>query len=115
MFAPHVSTECDCESLFSESGHLAKPHMNRFNNETFERLVIAKHRMGRIYCSKAKVQFEFLCRWKNNSWGKEHDHDDLVFWEQEKSIYLEEFPQHSGLFEGMETDEEDQQEEQQAS
>ena len=49
--APHSTSEANCESLFSESGHLAKPHMNRTANETFERLVIAKHRISRIYVS----------------------------------------------------------------
>ncbi|EJK56684.1 hypothetical protein THAOC_23383, partial [Thalassiosira oceanica] len=67
--------EANCESLFSESGHLAKPHMNRVSNETFERLVIAKHRMSRIYCSPAKVKEEFLRRWKGKLFGKDEDRD----------------------------------------
>ena len=99
--APHSTSEANCESLFSESGHLAKPHMNRTANETFERLVIAKHRMSRIYCSPAKVKEEFLRRWKGKLFGKDEDRDDLQFWEQEKSIFLEEFPQHRDVFDGM--------------
>ncbi|EJK60290.1 hypothetical protein THAOC_19381 [Thalassiosira oceanica] len=73
--APHSTSEANCESLFSESGHLAKPHMNRVSNETFERLVIAKHRMSRIYCSPAKVKEEFLRRWKGKLFGKDEDRD----------------------------------------
>ena len=78
--APHYTSEANCESLFSESGHLAKPHMNRVSNETFERLVIAKHRMSRIYCSPAKVKEEFLWCWKGKLFGKDEDRDDLQFW-----------------------------------
>ena len=98
---PHSTSEANCESLFSESGHLAKPHMNRTANETFERLVVAKHRMSRIYCSPTKVKEEFLRRWKGNLFGTDEDRDDLQFWEQEKSIFLEEFPQHRDVFDGM--------------
>ena len=103
--ASHSTSEADCESLFSESGHLAKPHMNRTSIETFERLVIAKHCMARVYCCKHKVLLEFLRRWKSKKFGEKEDRDDLEFWEQEKNIFLEEFPQHDGIFDGLETDE----------
>ena len=36
------------------------------------------------------------------------DRDDIEFWEQEKSIFLEEFPQHVGLFDGLDTLEDDE-------
>ena len=43
----------------------------------------------------------FLRRWKGKLFGKDEDRDDLQFWEQEKSIFLEEFPQHRDVFDGM--------------
>ena len=63
--------------------------------------------MSRIYCSPAKVKEEFLRRWKGKLFGKDEDRDDLQFWEQEKSIYLKEFPQHSDLFDGVDGEEVD--------
>ena len=57
--------------------------------------------MSRIYCSHAKVKEEFIRWWKGKLFGVNEDRDDVEFWEQERSIYLEEFPQHSGLFDGM--------------
>ena len=103
--APYAKSESDCESLFSESGHLAKPHMNRTNVETFERMCLAKHRIARIYCDKEKVKTEFLRRWKGKLFGENEDRDDVEFWHQERGIYLEEFPQHEGIFVGMKGDE----------
>ncbi|EJK58153.1 hypothetical protein THAOC_21744, partial [Thalassiosira oceanica] len=38
--------------------------------------------------------------------GEDEDRDDVEFWHQEMGIYLEEFPQHEGIFEGIETDDE---------
>ncbi|EJK64638.1 hypothetical protein THAOC_14608, partial [Thalassiosira oceanica] len=37
--------------------------------------------------------------------GEDEDRDDVEFWHQEMGIYPEEFPQHEGIFEGIETDE----------
>ena len=102
--APYGTSESDCESLFSESGHLAKPHMNRINVETFERMCLAKHRIARIYCDKEKVKQEFIRRWKGKLFGENEDRDDVEFWHQEKGIYLEEFPQHVATLEGIEAD-----------
>ena len=47
--------------------------------ETFERLVIAKHRLSRIYCCPEKVKFEFLDRWKRKAWSDKEDRDDIAF------------------------------------
>ncbi|EJK47233.1 hypothetical protein THAOC_34063, partial [Thalassiosira oceanica] len=35
--------------------------------------------------------------------GEDEDRDDVEFWHQEMGIYLEEFPQREGIFEGIET------------
>ena len=37
--------------------------------------------------------------------GEKEDRDIIEFWEQEKNIFLQEFPQHDGIFVGLETDE----------
>ncbi|KAL7531131.1 hypothetical protein ACHAXR_003875, partial [Thalassiosira sp. AJA248-18] len=46
QLAPHITTEVDCESLFSQAGHLSQPNRNRTTAETFERMVMAKHRLA---------------------------------------------------------------------
>jgi hypothetical protein len=66
--APHITTEVDCESLFSQAGHAAHPNRN-------------KHRLSRIYCSQNKVKKEFLDLWKKNAWSEKEDRDDFAFWE----------------------------------
>jgi hypothetical protein len=38
--APHITTEVDCESLFSQAGHAAHQNYIRTVAETFERQVI---------------------------------------------------------------------------
>ena len=98
QLAPHITTEVDCESLFSQAGHLSHPNRNRTVAETFERLVTAKHRLSRIYCDKEKVKHEFIDRWKRNKFSSKEDRDDLEFWEQQKEEYLQENPNHCGMF-----------------
>ena len=90
----NITTEVDCESLFSQAGHAAHPSRNRTVAETFERLVIAKHRLSRIYCCPEKVKFEFLDRWKRKAWSDKEDRDDIAFWEQQKKEYLQLNPTH---------------------
>ena len=63
--APHITTEIDCESLFSQAGHAAQPNRNRTVVETFERLVIAKHSVSRIYCCPEKVKIDLMKKTKN--------------------------------------------------
>ncbi|EJK57527.1 hypothetical protein THAOC_22418, partial [Thalassiosira oceanica] len=55
--------------------------------------------------ASASCLMEFLRRWKGKLFGEDEDRDDVEFWHQEMGIYLEEFPQHEGIFEGIETDE----------
>eukprot|EP00956_Cyclotella_meneghiniana_P014696 scaffold22128_cov73-Cyclotella_meneghiniana.AAC.3 len=76
--ALHITTEVDCESLFSQAGHAAHPNCNRTVAETFERQVLN----------------EFMERWKNKSWSEEEDRDDIEFWEEQKKEYLEQNPTH---------------------
>ena len=98
QLAPHITTEVDCESLFSQAGHLSHPNRNRTVAKTFERLVTAKHRLSRIYCDKEKVKQEFIDRWKKKKFSPKEDRDDLEFWEQQKEEYLQENPNHWGMF-----------------
>ena len=105
QLAPHITTEVDCESLFSQAGHLSQPNRSRTVAETFERLVQAKHRLSRLYCDPKKVKAEFLERRKNKSWSEEEDRDDLEFWNQQKNEYLQQNPTHTLMFdEGFEAD-----------
>eukprot|EP00804_Cyclotella_cryptica_P019955 CCRYP_007840-RA/>CCRYP_007840-RA protein AED:0.04 eAED:0.11 QI:0/0/0/0.66/1/1/3/0/292 len=85
--APHITTEVDCESLFSQAGHAAHPNHNRTVAETLEPLVMGKHRLLRIYCSQNKIKKEFLERWKKTAWSKKEDRDNVEFWEQQKEEY----------------------------
>lgn len=114
QLAPHSTAEVDCESLFSEAGALALPSRSRTKVEMFERLIMGKHRLARVYCDKEKVKTEFLRRWKEKDWRNDDDRDDLDFWKQEKELFLKDLPQHEGLFEGLElnddSDEEDNEE-----
>ena len=99
QLGPHITTEVDCESLFSQAGHLSDPLRNRTKTENFERLVMAKHRMTRMYCCPIKVRNEFMDRFKAKRWLDGEDRDDIEFWEQEKQRYLNEFPHNTGVFE----------------
>ena len=46
--APHITTEVDCESLFSQAEHASHhPNCNRTVAETF--VVMGKHRLSRIF------------------------------------------------------------------
>ena len=100
QLGPHITTEVDCESLFSMAGHLSHPNRNRTVAETFERLVIAKHRLSRIFCCKTKVLNEFMQRSKNKNWSEDDDRDDVEFWGQQKQEYLKKNPSHVGMFIG---------------
>lgn len=104
QLSPHITTEVDCESLFSQAGHAAQPNRNMTTAETFERQVIAKHRLARIYCDPVAVKKEFMERHKKGKWNANEDRDDLAFWESQKKEYLQQNPNHRGMFEELETE-----------
>ena len=104
---PHLTTEVDCESLFSQAGHQSHPERGRTIAETFERLVIGKHRLSRIFCCQSKVLNEFLERWHKKSWSEEEDRDDVEFWNQQKEEYLEQNPSHTGMFDDLDEGEQE--------
>ena len=40
---------------------------------------------------------------KKGKWNAKEDQDDLVFWESQKRDYLQQNPNHTGMFEELET------------
>ena len=102
--ALHITTEVDCDSLFSQAGHAAQPNRNRTWVETFEQLVMSKHRMARIYCFPKKVKREFMKRKKDKDWNEKEERDDIMFWDQQKKLYMQENPTHAQMITELESD-----------
>ena len=55
-------------------------------------MAITKHRMNRIYCCLKKVKQLYLKRKGKGKWDKGEEHDDQIFLDMEKKIYLEMYP-----------------------
>ena len=106
QLSPHITTEVDCECLFSQAGHLSDPTRASTKIRTFERLVIAKHRLQRIYCCPKKVLDLFMERFKSKNFDEGEDRDDLAFLQVEKQVYLDLFPHNKGIFGEEEEDDE---------
>ena len=104
QISPHISTEVDVESLFSQSGFLANPLRNKMGNKYYQRLVFAKHRLGRIYLHEPAVMRRFLKRWQNKDWKEEEDKEASDFLAVEKEIYLQYFPHNKAMFEDNDED-----------
>ena len=52
----------------------------------YERLVIGKHWLHRIYCSIPKVIELYQDQARENDWGEKEERNDLAFLELEKEI-----------------------------
>ncbi len=65
---------------------MAEPRRASTNNRLYERLVITKHRLGRIYCHVELVKELYMKRWKNNDWDEDEERDATEFLELEKEI-----------------------------
>jgi hypothetical protein len=104
QICPHISTEVDCELLFSEAGFLADPRRSLTNVRLYERLVIVKHRLGRIYCHIPAVKELYLRRWKKKDWDEHEERDTKEFLELAKEIYSEMFPYIEQFFEDDDED-----------
>jgi hypothetical protein len=102
--APVLHTEVDCEGLFNTAGHINHPKRALTAIRHYERLVVAKHRMARIYCSPEAVHKLFMERFHDNSWDENEDRDDREFLAIEKDICLESSPSLREEFEGDEED-----------
>ena len=61
--------------------------------------MIAKHRMGRIYCCPKKVMKLYLKREGKKDWDETDERDNKSFLELEKVKYLELYPHNKGIFE----------------
>ena len=68
---------------------------------------MGKDRISRIFCCPFKVLAEFMNRWRNKAWSAEEDRDDVEFWEQQKTEFLQENPTYLLAMAEMEEDEED--------
>ena len=106
QLCPHINAEVDCESLFSQAGILAHPMRARTGIRMYERLVVGKHRLHRIYCHIPRVQALYLRRWKSNDWDEDDNRDDQEFLKVERQIYLQSMPENAELFEAEEKEEE---------
>jgi len=53
---PHLSTEVDCESLFSLAGFKSHPRRTQTDIRNYECLVVTKHRSQSIHIPELKVQ-----------------------------------------------------------
>ena len=92
QLAPYVPTEVGCEALFSSSGHANDPRRVNLLIRLYERLVIGKHRMYRIYVSTKNVERRFIHKFKNNSWNEDEDRDNNEYLEQELEIWKANHP-----------------------
>jgi hypothetical protein len=95
--AHHVTAEVDCESLFSQAGYVAEPRRSLTGIRTYERLVIAKHRLHRIHIRKEDVKKLYLERFHNKDWDEGEDRDDQAFLELEGELWATMFPQSACL------------------
>ena len=107
--APHSTAEVDCcESLFSESGALAliaksQPHQGWDVWASH----FGKAPPGTNLLQQGQSLEGFVRRWKENDWRHSDDRDDLDFWKQEKESFLNDLPQHKGIFDGLDSDDEE--------
>ena len=84
---PWCPTEVGCETLFSNAGHLNDPRRMMMRIRMYERLVIGKHRMERIYFLTEEILRRYMKRFRDNSWDEEEERDDRDYLEQEKEIW----------------------------
>ena len=95
QLCPHISTEVDCESLFSQAGFMSHPQRAHTNILTYKQLLIGKHRLQRIYCHVPAVYRLYMERHKSDKWEEKDNREDVMFVEIEKEIWKEMFPHHS--------------------
>ena len=68
QFYPHITTDLDFESLFSQAGFVSEPRRARTGIRIHKCLVFGKHLLKLIHCSIPIVNNIFMKRWKDNSW-----------------------------------------------
>ena len=106
--ASRTPTEVGMEGFFSICGHVSDARKLMQDIRLYERLVIGKHRLQRIYLSREKIKSRFMERFKNNSWDEQEERENLEYLEAEKDIWLEEYPiMAARMFQEEEDDNED--------
>ena len=98
LVGSHVSSEVDCESLFSQADLVADARRSSMDIRFYERMVIAKHRLNNVYCHIPNVVELYLQRWREDDWDEGDERDAKEFLKLEKEIYLEKYPQNNGIF-----------------
>ena len=93
QLASRVPTKVGCESLFSVSGHVNDPRRMGMYIRLYERLVIGKHRMQRIYVSAENVKKRYMDRHLSNDWDEDEERDSLEYLELELEIWKQDYPQ----------------------
>jgi len=94
QLCPHISTEVDCESLFSTAGFMSHPQRANTDIQTYERLVKGKHCLQRIYCHIPSVYRLYMQRHKSGDWDEKENREDDMFLQVEKEIWKEMYPHH---------------------
>ena len=95
QLAGRVPTEVGCETLFSVSGQLNCSRRMSMFVRLYERLVIGKHRMSRIYVSSGNVKKRYLQRHIANNWDEDEERDSREYLEQEREIWQEGNPRNA--------------------
>ena len=95
--AYHVTTEVDCESLFSQAGYVAEPRRSQTDVRTYERLVVGKHRMHRMHIRNEDIKKLYLERFNNNDWDEKEERDDQEFLQLEGEIWKKMFPEYANI------------------
>lgn len=88
----HSCQEADCETLFSMSGYKSDPRRLMAFIRTYERLVIASHRMHRFHIRDKVIIQEYLKRYKNKDWDEEECRDDEEFLKVEEELWAKMYP-----------------------
>ena len=88
----HSCQEADCETLFSMSGYKSDPRRLMALIRTYERLVIASHRMHRFHIRDKVVIEEYMKRYKNNYWDEKECRYDKEFLKVEEEIWSSMYP-----------------------
>ena len=90
--ASRTPTEVGMEGFFSICGHVSDARRLMQEIRLYERLVIGKHRLLRIWLLKEKTKCRYMERFKNNSWDETEEREDIEYLETEKEIWMEEYP-----------------------
>ena len=95
--AHHVTTEVDCESLFSQAGYVAEPRRSQTDVRTYERLVVGKHRMHRMHIRNEDIKKFYLEQFNNNDWDEKEERDDQEFLQLEGELWKKMFPEYANI------------------